>query len=60
MYNEFHPYELEEAKQLAHDILGYPCPCESCSDDGGRAKSIEIQNMAFDLAGIDSYQLIEY
>ncbi len=45
-------YDLEEAFELAQDIIGYPCPCESCSSDGGASKAIEIADLAYNLAGI--------
>lgn len=41
----------QEAWDQAKDIIGYPCPCEQCSDDGGAAKSKEIFDLACDLAG---------
>lgn len=46
---------LARAYREAQRILGYPCPCEGCSRDGGRAKSVEITELAFDLAGVDDY-----
>lgn len=52
--------DLEEAIQLAEDIIGYPCPCERCSTDGGRAKSIEIMDLAYDLVRIIPLDLISW
>lgn len=46
-------YSWEEAWDLAIEVLGYPCPCENCSDDGGKAKAEEISQMAKDLSGLD-------
>lgn len=47
--------DIEEAFPLAIDILGYPCPCEQCSNDGGAAKALEIADLAYDLAGIEPH-----
>lgn len=44
--------DLEKAIEIATDILGYPCPCEKCFKDGGKAKSEEIMDLAYDLSGI--------
>ena len=46
--------DLDEAIQQATEILGYPCACEQCSQDGGVSKAKEIMDMAYDLAGINS------
>lgn len=48
--------DLEEAIRIYVDALGYPCPCESCSTDGGEAISNEILDMAYDLCGITPIQ----
>ncbi len=52
----FHEWQLDEAFEYAERILGYPCPCEQCSNDGGAAKSVEIADLAYDLAGITPKQ----
>jgi hypothetical protein len=44
--------DLERAVAKATEILGYPCPCEQCSPDGGVAKAKEIMDLAYDLAGV--------
>jgi hypothetical protein len=51
-------YDLEEAFELAADLIGHPCPCEDCSRDGGRAKSAELSDLAFELSGaeLEPYQ----
>ncbi len=49
--------DLEEAFEVATEILGYPCPCEKCSTDGGEGKSREIADLAYDLAGIEPMEV---
>jgi hypothetical protein len=43
---------LEDARVIAERLLGYPCSCEHCSKDGGWSKSIAIESLAHDLAGL--------
>jgi hypothetical protein len=55
--NRIDDVEMESAIVYAASIIGYPCPCENCSNDGGLSQSNAIMELAFDFMGITPIQL---
>lgn len=53
-------YSLDEALVIAGNIMGWPCGIEACSYECRPERYYEMYDLAFDLAGIERPDSVDY